>query len=67
MKNAQGTYRFVSLLLLIFFLKAAIYLSIFPPFEGWDEYQHLAYIYHLQDNDSLPVLRESFVSDRLRF
>ena len=28
---------------------------MFPPFEGWDEYQHLAYIVHLDETGTFPV------------
>ncbi len=39
---------------------------MFPPFEGWDEYQHLAYIAHLDENGTIPVFDESWVSAALR-
>jgi hypothetical protein len=35
------------LLIAAFLARAPLYLCVFPPFEGWDEYQHLAYIVHL--------------------
>jgi hypothetical protein len=46
-------------LILAFLARGPLYLSVFPPFEGWDEYQHLAYIAHLDETGSLPVAAES--------
>ena len=37
-------------------------MSILPPFEGWDEYQHLSYLYYLEENGERPILKESIVS-----
>ena len=48
-----------------FLARGPLYLSVFPPFEGWDEYQHLAYIVHLDETGALP-LYESRVSLALR-
>jgi hypothetical protein len=53
---------FISLLLLAFCLKGVVYMSVLPPFEGWDEYQHLAYIIHLQETGERPVLLRDTVS-----
>jgi hypothetical protein len=38
-----------------FLARAPLYLSVFPPFEGWDEYQHLAYIVHLDQAGTAPA------------
>ncbi|MDG3004209.1 ArnT family glycosyltransferase [Paludisphaera mucosa] len=32
-----------------------------PPFEGWDEYQHVAYVQHLRDGGKTPVIGETRV------
>jgi hypothetical protein len=53
------------LLIAAFLARAPLYLSVFPPFEGWDEYQHLAYIAHLDETGTIPV-HESRVSLALR-
>jgi hypothetical protein len=45
-------------LILAFLARGPLYLSVFPPFEGWDEYQHLAYIAHLDETGSMPVAEE---------
>ncbi len=58
-----GRYCFV--LISFFILKAVSYMCIIPPFEGWDEYQHLAYIYHLETHDERPVLTKTTVSRSL--
>jgi len=49
------------LFIIAFLARGPLYLSVFPPFEGWDEYQHLAYIVHLDETGALP-LYESRVS-----
>jgi hypothetical protein len=46
------------LLITAFLARAPLYLSVFPPFEGWDEYQHLAYIAHLDETGTIPVVDE---------
>jgi hypothetical protein len=66
-ERTQGRWWLVAGLLIIAFLaRAPLYLSVFPPFEGWDEYQHLAYIVHLDRTGSIPVLGDAPVSLALR-
>ena len=36
-------------------------LSVLPPFEGWDEYQHIAYIVYLKEEKALPRFGTSTV------
>src|SRR5436190_21331553 len=48
-----------SLFIAAFLARGPLYLSVFPPFEGWDEYQHLGYIVHLDSTGTIPVLAES--------
>jgi hypothetical protein len=50
--------RFCTLLLSIFLARAVFVLSVLPPFEGWDEYQHLAYIAHVVEKGESPVWGE---------
>src|SRR5689334_16329573 len=52
-------------LIIAFLARGPLYLSVFPPFEGWDEYQHLAYIVHVDETGTLPVY-ESRVPESLR-
>jgi hypothetical protein len=54
------------LLITAFLARGPLYLSVFPPFEGWDEYQHLAYIVHLDETGTIPVFNKSNVSTELR-
>ncbi len=54
--------RFVLLLLLFVLARGIVLLCILPPFEGWDEYQHVAYVQHLIEYGEPPVLRRSTVS-----
>src|SRR5688572_30785587 len=53
-------------LIIAFVARAPLYLSVFPPFEGWDEHQHLAYIAHLAETGSIPVMNDSVVPRGLR-
>lgn len=53
-------------LIAAFLARAPLYLSVFPPFEGWDEPQHLAYIVHLDETGSIPVMNGSIVPFSLR-
>ena len=48
--------RFCTLLLLVFLVRGVFLLSILPPFEGWDEYQHVAYVAYLVEKGCRPVL-----------
>ncbi len=54
------------LLITAFLARGPLYLSVFPPFEGWDEHQHLGYIAHLEETGSVPVLNDSVLPRGLR-
>lgn len=43
-------------LIVAFLARGPLYLSVFPPLEGWDEYQHLAYVEHLDEAGTIPVV-----------
>ncbi|WYD79520.1 MAG: hypothetical protein V8K32_09400 [Candidatus Electrothrix gigas] len=58
----ENWFNFCVLLIALFLLKGVVYLSIMPPFEGWDEYQHLAYISYLDKYHERPILNNAFVS-----
>jgi hypothetical protein len=47
------------LLIAAFLARGPLYLSVFPPFEGWDEYQHLAFIVHLDETGAVPLAHEA--------
>ncbi len=53
--------RFSALLVAFVLARGVIYLCVLPPMEGWDEYQHLAYIQHLVEHDEPPVLWQTRV------
>jgi hypothetical protein len=64
--RSRGWWLIAGVLIAAFLARAPLYLSVFPPFEGWDEYQHLAYIVHLDRTGTIPVLGETPVSLALR-
>ncbi|MBK8271170.1 MAG: phospholipid carrier-dependent glycosyltransferase [Planctomycetes bacterium] len=51
----------MALLVALFIVRGLFELSILPPFEGWDEYQHIAFIQFYNENGREPVLGESLV------
>ncbi len=53
--------RFCALMIALFLARAVFLLSVLPPFEGWDEYQHIAYVAHLIEHNSPPVHGEATV------
>ncbi len=57
--------RYAGLLMLIFFGRGLVLLSILPPLEAWDEYQHIAVMEHLLEHESPPILGKANVSTRL--
>ena len=63
---AAGPRRFVLRLVLVAVaLRGVGYALLTPTYEGWDEYQHLAYFEHLRTNGRPPSLGESFVPQRI--
>lgn len=48
-------------MVVIFILRGLFVLSIFPPFEGWDEYQHIAYIEYYLEHGEPPIFNDSTV------
>ncbi len=51
---------FISLILFIL-TRGIMLICVLPPFEGWDEYQHIAYIQYLNENHKQPILNHSKV------
>jgi hypothetical protein len=64
--RSRAWWLVAGLLIAAFLARGPLYLCVFPPFEGWDEYQHLAYIVHLDETGTIPVFDESWVSVALR-
>jgi hypothetical protein len=56
--RSRAWWLVAGLLIIAFLARAPLYLSVFPPFEGWDEYQHLAYIVRLDETGTIPVFDE---------
>ena len=65
--------RYCALLTLLFIVRGVFVLSVLPPYEGWDEYQHVAYIEFLLENGRSPVLHKdsnipkSFYADLVKY
>ena len=53
--GSRAWWLVAGLLIIAFLARAPLYLSVFPPFEGWDEYQHLGYIAYLDQTSTIPV------------
>ena len=43
-----------------------VLLCVIPPFEGWDEFQHVAYIVHLSESGQRPILGTTIVPRSLQ-
>jgi hypothetical protein len=57
--------RFCALLGIFIITRGILYMCILPPFEGWDEYQHIAYIQYLIEENKPPVMDRAWVSRKL--
>ncbi len=44
-------------IVLLVLVRGVLLLSVLPPFEGWDEYQHIAYIVYLREHHEMPSFR----------
>src|SRR5687768_2935857 len=64
--GSRAWWLVAGLLITAFLARGPLYLCVFPPFEGWDEYQHLAYLAHLDETGMIPVFDQSRVSLTLR-
>ena len=54
-----------SLLVALVVCRGLALLCVLPPFEGWDEYQHVGYIEHIRQTGQAPVLWETSVPTAL--
>lgn len=50
---------YITLCVLLFCLRAFFVLSIYPPLEGWDEYQHVAYVEYILQHGDAPVFNDN--------
>ncbi len=55
-----GRFRFLLVGLVTF--RGLILLCLLPPFEGWDEYQHVGYLQHLSETGQSPRFGAAMVS-----
>ncbi len=60
------------LLVALVVCRGVVLLSILPPFEGWDEYQHVAYVEHMRQTDRAPIAGQTtvapeFLSELVKF
>lgn|SRR6185503_6152827 len=53
--RSRAWWLVAALFITAFLARGPLYLSVFPPFEGWDEYQHLGYIAYLDELGTIPV------------
>ena len=53
------------LLVALVVCRGVVVLSILPPFEGWDEYQHVAYVEHMRQTGQAPIAGQTTVSPAL--
>lgn len=56
---------FAALLVVLVLARGVALMCVMPPLEGWDEYQHLAYMQHLVDGGGRPVLGSAVVPREL--
>ncbi|OJW20870.1 MAG: hypothetical protein BGO49_29110 [Planctomycetales bacterium 71-10] len=59
--RARLARRVAGLLALIVVARGLALMCALPPFEGWDEYQHVGYVQHLVEGGSTPVVGETIV------
>ena len=51
---------------LLILVRGVFVLCVLPPFEGWDEYQHVAYIVYLREQHQVPIYGKAFVPESIR-
>lgn len=64
LKNISSN-KYIWILGLFVLARGLLILCLLPPLEGWDEYQHIAYIQYLLEKKEIPVLGEATVSETL--
>ena len=64
-KNQRRDYIFLVLVGVLFFLRGLQLQCIYPPLEGPDEYQHIAYITYVEEQGQIPVFGKVMVPKSL--
>src|SRR5690242_5940209 len=49
-----------------FLLRGLFYSSVFPIWEGYDEWSHFAYVQHLVSHHEIPIASRSHISEELQ-
>ncbi len=62
----QSHLRLKLILVTLVLCRGLVLLCVIPPFEGWDEFQHVAYIVHLSETGKRPILGETIVPRSLQ-
>ncbi|WP_165071773.1 DUF2142 domain-containing protein [Paludisphaera rhizosphaerae] len=57
--RASFQCRFAAALVVLVLARGVVLMCAMPPFEGWDEYQHVAYVEHLSEGGRTPVVGET--------
>lgn len=63
--QASFRRRFATALVVLVLARGVALMCAMPPFEGWDEYQHVAYVEHLSEGGRTPVVGETPTPKRL--
>ena len=61
----KAWWRFRVLLVGLVLCRGLVLLCVMPPFEGWDEYQHVGYVVHVGETGRRAVLNETVVPPAL--
>ncbi|MBI3844936.1 MAG: hypothetical protein HY292_09890 [Planctomycetes bacterium] len=64
-QTTRSWIAFCVALVALFLARGLVVLCLLPPFDAWDEYQHLAYIQHVVEQGTPPRLNVSRVSPDL--
>ncbi len=64
--DVRPRLRLKVILVALVLCRGLVLLCVLPPFEGWDEFQHVAYIVHLNESGRRPILGETLVSHSLQ-
>ena len=56
-----GNRKFLMVLLFLFIIRGIQIQCLYPPLEGPDEYQHIAYLVYINENHQIPVYGQAFV------
>ncbi len=63
--SGKAWWRFRMLLVGLVLCRGLVLLCVMPPFEGWDEYQHVGYVVHVAETRRRAVLNETIVPPAL--